>query len=161
MEKKRKYTSNDITVFWRPSECIHSSICYTKLYRVFNPGRRPWIMLDNAGTDEVIAIVNECPTRALTFMWNDPDKNAAETSLKAEKDEAVLKEFEKATDDAHTPEIKVMPNGPLIVTGDFKLFDNEGNEMKKMKMASLCRCGYTNSPPFCDGNHFKHRFRDE
>lgn len=164
MKSKRKYSNNQITVFWRPNECIHASICFTRLYSVFNPGRRPWIVLDGADTDDVINIVNQCPTRALTFMWNDPEKNATETSRKAEKNVfAINNEFpDMKKEDEEETTIKIMRNGPLVLSGDFKLLDDDGCVvMPQQKMLSLCRCGYTKNPPYCDGNHFRHGFRDD
>ncbi|MBN1116835.1 MAG: CDGSH iron-sulfur domain-containing protein [Bacteroidales bacterium] len=48
-----------------------------------------------------------------------------------------------------------MPNGPLVVKGEFKILDEQGNEIKKMRIASFCRCGQSNNMPFCDGMHRK------
>ena len=52
--------------------------------------------------------------------------------------------------------IKVMPTGPLVVTGSFQLIDAEGNPIPwdKEKVA-LCRCGASVNKPFCDGTHSK------
>jgi len=50
-------------------------------------------------------------------------------------------------------EIKVKDNGSLLVTGDFKVMDAEGNEFITKKACSLCRCGLSSKKPFCDGSH--------
>lgn len=77
MTDNRKYSNETITVVWQPGECVHAGRCFTLLRRVFDPGRRPWIDLSRAGTEEILEVVEACPTRALTFFWNDPAKGIA------------------------------------------------------------------------------------
>ena len=50
--------------------------------------------------------------------------------------------------------IKVSNNGPLIVQGEFKVIDANGQEVP-VKKAALCRCGGSTTKPFCDGTHSK------
>jgi CDGSH-type Zn-finger protein len=54
--------------------------------------------------------------------------------------------------------IKISDNGPLIVQGDFKLIDANGQEVP-VKKAALCRCGGSTMKPFCDGTHSKIGFK--
>lgn len=54
--------------------------------------------------------------------------------------------------------IRIKNNGPLLVEGEFKLFDAEGNEVP-IKKAALCRCGGSATKPFCDGAHSKIGFQ--
>ncbi|WP_332697118.1 CDGSH iron-sulfur domain-containing protein [Halalkalibacter lacteus] len=49
--------------------------------------------------------------------------------------------------------VKVNDNGSIRVTGDVELIDAEGNIYTTKPTFSLCRCGASNSKPFCDGAH--------
>ena len=50
--------------------------------------------------------------------------------------------------------IRVRDNGPLLVEGQFKLVDADGNDFATDKpMIALCRCGISENRPFCDGSH--------
>jgi CDGSH-type Zn-finger protein len=53
--------------------------------------------------------------------------------------------------------IKARENGPLLVTGPFKLTDHLGNTYeltgKDKDSVALCRCGHSSRKPFCDGSH--------
>ena len=53
-------------------------------------------------------------------------------------------------------QIKVMKNGPLLITGKVDITDENGdiNETEG-KMVALCRCGQSANKPFCDGSHQK------
>ena len=45
-------------------------------------------------------------------------------------------------------------DGPLLVRGDFRLQDQEGNEIEAGRQTiALCRCGKSRTRPFCDGSH--------
>jgi len=50
-------------------------------------------------------------------------------------------------------------DGPLIVRGDFRLLDADGNGIDPgRKTVALCRCGKSGIKPFCDGTHKRSGF---
>lgn len=56
--------------------------------------------------------------------------------------------------------ISAYPDGPLIVRGDVRIVDADGEpiEQRRRTMA-LCRCGLSTIKPFCDGTHKAAGFR--
>ncbi|UCG26837.1 MAG: (4Fe-4S)-binding protein [Bacteroidales bacterium] len=166
--RERKYSNGEITVYWKPRECIHSSVCYMNLLEVFNPRKRPWVNMSGASTRKIIDVVNQCPTEALTWKWNDEEKN--KTVTEADTNHIKFKrphDFEKKEEDSileveqdEPLKIRVMKNGPYIVEGSYVLTRADGSEINMMGMSSFCRCGNSNSMPFCDGNHRKTGFKE-
>ncbi|MGM8365707.1 CDGSH iron-sulfur domain-containing protein [Virgibacillus sp. W0181] len=49
--------------------------------------------------------------------------------------------------------IKVTDHGPYRITGSFDIVDEEGNTFNEERTVSLCRCGYSDDKPYCDGTH--------
>lgn len=84
---KRKYTNDELTVFWQPDYCAHAGVCFHELPRVFDPRRRPWIDLSQGDTKSIVELINRCPTKALTFRWRDEKRNESEASHKLLKNE--------------------------------------------------------------------------
>lgn len=150
-ENNREYTNGEITVYWKPKECIHATTCFRELRAVFNPGRRPWIDMSAGTTEEIIRIVDLCPTDALTYKRNSELGTAVpkKEEPKPEEVKTVVNEEQPAV------EIRVMPDGPLVVKGNFRTVGSDGKELKKMKITSFCRCGQSLNMPYCDGTHRK------
>lgn len=67
---KKEYSNGELTIIWQPELCIHSGICVNSLPRVYNPKERPWVKIENATTDELIAQIDNCPSRALSYRLN-------------------------------------------------------------------------------------------
>ena len=51
--------------------------------------------------------------------------------------------------------ITVMNNGSLRVEGEFEIVDQEGRVfgLAGRNRVTLCRCGQSNTKPFCDSSH--------
>ena len=61
--------------------------------------------------------------------------------------------------DEPTATITPYRDGPLIVRGEFRLMDTDGNEIDPgRKTVALCRCGKSGIKPFCDGSHKRSGF---
>lgn len=154
----RSYTNGEITILWQANECIHRTTCFVELRSVFDPVKRPWVNPNGASSDKIKEIIEKCPTSALTFRWNDPDRNSSETSPKLFT--GSIEQLLGIAPHIDRTSIVVRPNGPILVDGNFELLDEDGTPMRRVQMASLCRCGMTSNPPFCDGAHFKANFKD-
>lgn len=157
----RKYSNDEITVYWKPAACVHASYCYRELIEVFDPSRRPWVDMTGSTTEKIIETVNLCPTEALTWKWNDEEKN-----LKVGADQSNHVNFrrpelieQKPSEPVTEPvSVKIMTDGPIVMKGNFTLiYDGNVKEIKD-SLLSLCRCGSSDRQPFCDGQHRKKGF---
>lgn len=133
---KKEYTNGEVIITWQPDKCIHSAICVTGLSEVFKPREAPWIKMEAATTSQLIEQVKKCPSGALGFRMNS----------------------EKISDAEMRPAsmvVEVITNGPYIVKGDIEITHSDGSKELKQSSTALCRCGASNTKPFCDGTHRK------
>ncbi len=56
-------------------------------------------------------------------------------------------------------EVTPLRDGPLQVRGNMEIISGTGRVVARLENARLCRCGGSNSKPFCDGTHEKIGFR--
>ncbi|MCP4741309.1 MAG: CDGSH iron-sulfur domain-containing protein [Actinomycetales bacterium] len=49
--------------------------------------------------------------------------------------------------------ITPLKDGPNQVTGGVVVQDPDGNVIKEASTVYLCRCGFSQDKPFCDGSH--------
>lgn len=59
--------------------------------------------------------------------------------------------------------ITINNNGSIRVEGEFEIHDAEGKPFDLMGRTAigLCRCGYSENKPFCDGSHKRTGFQDK
>jgi CDGSH-type Zn-finger protein len=59
--------------------------------------------------------------------------------------------------------ITAVNNGPLRIEGEFSVCDPEGKEfgLAGRTVISLCRCGHSETKPFCDGSHKRAGFQSQ
>lgn len=137
----KEYSNGEITVVWKPNTCIHSEKCWHGLESVFQPKSKPWINMEGATTDEIIAQVEKCPSGALSWYRNSegkPKQEAIETDVR----------------------IEVVPNGPVRVHGDIEVTHSNGSVEKRERITALCRCGLSSNKPYCDGTHKREQWKE-
>ena len=54
--------------------------------------------------------------------------------------------------------ITVRNNGSILLEGDFEIVDKSGQPygLGGREVISICRCGLSQTKPFCDGSHKGH-----
>lgn len=136
---EKRYSNEELTVVWQPEKCIHSTLCWRSLIRVFDPRKRPWVNMAGAPSDSIKATVEKCPSGALSYeeVGREPRFDEAEEMV-----------------------IEVSSNGPLIVNGNCKIRMADGTESATAGKTALCRCGHSKSKPLCDGSHIEADFID-
>jgi uncharacterized Fe-S cluster protein YjdI/CDGSH-type Zn-finger protein len=137
--KIKHYDSPDITVSYDVERCIHAEDCVRSLPAVFDPQKRPWIHPNEAGAEEIAAAVERCPTGALHFTRKDGGRT-------------------EATPTANN--VAIEPDGPLYVSGNVEITDQQGNVVLKDTRVALCRCGASQNKPLCDNSHVQAAFKD-
>lgn len=134
-----RYPGEDIEVTWDQRLCIHIGECGRAQGELFVGGRKPWCQPDLASSEEVVDVVERCPTGALTYR--SKDGRLQETP-------------------ANKNTVVVSYNGPLFVRGDLEV-DGATEDMMGVKYrTALCRCGQSAQKPFCDNSHERTGFQD-
>ena len=133
----KHYAGEQLDVTWDSRLCIHAGNCVRAKGDVFKNGRHPWCDPDIAPAAQVKAIVESCPSGALSYQAKD---GASET--------------------AASNSVQVIANGPLDAQGDLCIAQNKIDSNGIKHRASLCRCGASQNKPFCDGSHKQQSFTD-
>ena len=120
------YTAPGLTVFYDRGRCLHFAECLRGLPEVFDVAKLPWIQPQNASADEVAEVVRRCPSGALHYRLKEGSPEQPKQPTRVE----------------------FVSNGPINLRGDLSIEVSAGR-MREVR-ASLCRCGRTESEPFCD-----------
>jgi len=57
-------------------------------------------------------------------------------------------------------EVTIISNGPIKITGNFRVQGSDQQFLEVEDVVYLCRCGGSGKKPFCDGTHKKIGVRD-
>ncbi|MBI2830710.1 MAG: (4Fe-4S)-binding protein [Chloroflexi bacterium] len=68
---KRTYTKGKLTVLWDSDKCMYAGMCHGQLHDVFDPDKRPWVNLEGADIEEIIRVIDTCPSGALSYEVSD------------------------------------------------------------------------------------------
>jgi CDGSH-type Zn-finger protein/uncharacterized Fe-S cluster protein YjdI len=138
VERRYRNRQGEIAVYWEPKLCNHTGNCFRNLPEVFQPQNRPWVLVDAASVDKIAEVVMTCPTGALHFerLDNGPQEPQPEETT-----------------------IDARPNGPFHVRGRVRIVGPGGRLIREDTRVALCRCGYSENKPFCDGSHRRVGFR--
>jgi len=136
MEKIKEYSNGEVTVVWKPGLCIHSAKCVHGSPEVFKPEEKPWVQIDKANIEAVIATIKTCPSGALSYYMNASGNNA-----------------DSSADSSETRKVEVVKDGPLLVHGSIEIAHDNGSAEKKKRTTAFCRCAKSANQPFCDGSH--------
>lgn len=64
----KTYESESIKVYFKPDVCEHAAECVRGLPSVFNVKKRPWVSPQNATPEEIMSVIDRCPSKALTYQ---------------------------------------------------------------------------------------------
>lgn len=129
-DRLETFEGREITVHYNRLLCSHAGEC-GKIKAVFDPSQKPWIRPDNGASDDIIGVINACPSGALSYNSSDqPDQTAI----------------------LHIAEISIQPNGPYRIAGIPLATARLAKGASAAKYV-LCRCGASKNKPYCDGTH--------
>ncbi len=111
------------------SICVHAGFCGN---RVSNVWKMTGETDDSVVRAQVMAMVERCPSGALTFSVDGAE-----------------------IEPALPVEISVIADGPLWLTGGIAVERADGEPFETRNRVTLCRCGQSSNKPLCDGSHKK------
>ena len=139
VDKRDNYQGQKITVHDNRSICAHAGYCTDRLSSVFRMKQKPWIDADAASVEDIIAVIEACPSGALSYSVEGVERSERTGSAA----------------------IVVSQNGPYYVKGDIDLVDATYGQGASNTTFALCRCGGSRNKPFCDGSHWYNDFKDD
>ena len=136
--RRDTYVGNGVTIYDDRSVCAHAGRCTDGLASVWKLGVEPWIDPEGASASEVIDVVKQCPSGALTYSrleGGDPEETVSD------------------------PVLVPAPNGPYVVRGHVPVSSSSGESFENREHVTLCRCGHSENKPFCSGKHWEVEFQ--
>ncbi len=135
--KKEDYIGEKIVIHDNRGICAHVGFCTNGLPKVFRGGVEPWIDPDAESIEKIIETIRKCPSGALSYSIGGKLYNTY----------------------SDYSDIQITEDGPYFIKGSIKLYDKDTPESEEHY--ALCRCGRSKNKPFCDGQHWYTKFRDQ
>ncbi|MDR1521559.1 MAG: (4Fe-4S)-binding protein [Streptococcaceae bacterium] len=64
----KKYYGKEMDIYYSKDVCQHVGNCVRGNPKVFEVGRRPWVIANNGEVDKNIRVINTCPAGALKYV---------------------------------------------------------------------------------------------
>jgi len=139
MKEKVNYPGQKIEVKWDGHLCIHIAECGKAKGELFVNGRQTWCQPDFVLVENVIDVVERCPSGALSYKRKDSKVN-------------------ENPDQENT--LTVCYNGPYFARGELDIESSPEVSSGTKYRAALCRCGSSKNKPYCDNSHETIGFKD-
>ena len=136
---REDFVGERITIHDNRGICAHSGVCTDRLATVFRYGQEPWIAPDGAAAEDIKAVIEACPSGALSYSVDGVEQKV----------------------DTGSPQILVAPKGPYAVRGQIELVGQSWGAGARKDCYDLCRCGQSKNKPFCDGSHWHVEFDEQ
>ena len=135
-ERRYEFPAGDGTISFDLATCEHAGYCGDRFTNWRRLARQAG---DPAVRERLMQMVRLCPSGALE-MRPDADGEQLEPALPLS--------------------IGVVRDGPYWVRGGIPVTSADGETYEVRNRVTLCRCGRSETKPFCDGSHVHAGFRD-
>lgn len=116
------------TIRFDAGRCIHARRCVLSEPGVFKANvQGPWIDPDAASADALVRVAMNCPSGAIQVTRQDGGEGEPNPRVNT---------------------VTLRENGPLAVHAELEIAGEKAGTR-----VTLCRCGRSNTKPYCDGSH--------
>jgi len=138
-DKREEYAAAGITIHDNRGLCAHAGRCTDGLPAVFRLRVEPFVDPEAGTPEEISKTIAQCPSGALSYSIAGADYTV------------------RGGDTV----IGFVPKGPYLVRGGAELGGAELLEGGTNDHFALCRCGKSQSKPFCTGAHWHVEFDED
>ena len=138
-DRRDIYATDGLTIHDNRGLCAHAGRCTENLASVFKLGTEPWIDPNGATAEEIIAVIEMCPSGALSYSIDGTEHR----------------------DRGGSSALVFVPGGPYNVSGGAELDGVDLPTGATTDHMALCRCGASQNKPFCSGKHWDVSFDED